>query len=351
MALGSGAEEPRKTKDKTSRPTRRLLHGPRITKVARAQFPSGKPPAPETPPHGYVITKLVKGSDIPADYTFVLTRDEIYVPIAVRKPKGNGPFPVLTMGSGEGRRGMRQVEQQVERLTPMQDRIIARGYVVVYVNYRNEIPHLYEQLQQPAKNLPDNISGDTRTLKSNPTLDHEDLIAIMRYLQTLPYVDKGAIGAIGVSHSGEMILKAASEFAFGAGVCVEPAAHEFLSVNTGPTAPRKGTEIRYSDVEVVRKNANKAQAMERLGRIHTPILIIGREKDHLQGIFKLTHEWMQEAGKNVTWVSFDHPVHGYVFICRQPDGSYQPDPIQQKTFDIFLEYFDAHLKRKRATSQ
>ena len=60
--------------------------------VGSGEREQGKAPAQETPSHGYVITKPVKGSDIPADYTFVLTRDEIYVPIAVRKPKGDGPF-------------------------------------------------------------------------------------------------------------------------------------------------------------------------------------------------------------------------------------------------------------------
>lgn len=317
---------------------------PRLMPAMWAQLPGGKPPAEETPAHGYVITKAVKGSQIPADYTFVLTRDEIYVPIAVRKPTGNGPFPVITMGFGEGKRGMLKVEELVERLAPMQDRMIARGYVVATVNYRNEVPYLYEQLQAPAQNLPDSISGERRTLKSHPTLDHEDLIAIMRYLQTLPYVAKNAIGAMGVSHSGEMILKAAAEYDFAAGVCIEPAAHEFLSVNTGPTAPRKGTEIQYNDIEVVRKNANKAAAMDRIRRIKTPILIFGRDSDHLNGIFKLTNEWMREAGKDVTWYSFDHPEHGYVFILPQADGSYKPDKIQEKTFDIFMAYFDKHLK-------
>ena len=174
--------------------------------------------------------------------------------------------------------------------------------------------------------------------------DHEDLIAIMRYLQTLPYVDKNAIGAMGVSHSGEMILKAAAEYDFAAGVCIEPATHEFLSVNTSPTAPRKGTEIQYNDIEVVRKNADKAAAMERIRRIKTPILIFGRDTDHLNGIFKLTNEWLREAGKDVTWYSFDHPVHGYVFIYPQPDGAYRPDPIQEKTFEIVMSYFDKRLK-------
>ena len=311
---------------------------------ARAQLSTGKPPAESIPTHGYVFaSKPIKGTEGPADFTFVLTRDEIYVPIIVRKPKGNGPFPAITMGWGEGREGMQKVERLAESLSQMQDRMLARGYVVATVNYRNEIPYAYEQ-SKPPQNLPDSISGERRMLKSGPTLDHEDLIAVIRYLETLPYVDKNAVGAMGVSHSGEMIMKASSEYTFGAGVCIEPANHEFLTVDTGPNAPRKGTEIQYNDIEVARKNANKAEGMERIRRINTPILIFGRETDHQQGIFKLTYEWMKEAGKDVQWASFDHPTHGYVFILNQPDGSYKPDEIQQKTFEIFMDYFDKHLK-------
>ena len=315
-----------------------------LATIARAQLSTGKAPAESIASHGYVIaSKPIKGSDIPGDYTFVLTRDEIYVPIIVRKPKGDGPFPAITMGSGEGREGMHKVEDLAERLSQMQDRMLARGYVVATVNYRNEVPYAYEQ-SKPPQNLPDSISGERRMLKSGPTLDHEDLIAILRYLQSLPYVDKNGVGAMGVSHSGEMIMKASSEFTFGAGVCIEPADHEFLTVNTGPSAPRKGTEIQYNDVEVARKNANKAEGLERIRPIRTPILIFGRETDHQQGIFKLTYEWMKEAGKEVQWQSFDHPTHGYVFIYNQPDGSYKPDATQAKTFEIFMDYFDKHLK-------
>lgn len=324
-----------------------LIAIPGIVTLTRAQLSTGKPPAESIPPHGYVMaSKPLPGTNTPADYTFVLTRDEVYVPIIVRKPKGVGPFPAITMGWGEGREGMKKVERLAESLSQMQDRMIARGYVVATVNYRNEIPYAYEQ-SKPPQNLPDSISGERRMLKSGPTLDHEDLIAVIRYLQSLPYVDKNGVGAMGVSHSGEMIMKASSEYAFGAGVCVEPADHEFLTVDTGPNAPRKGTEIQYNDVEVVRKNTNKGEAMERIRRINTPILIFGRDTDHLQGIFKLTYEWMREAGKDVQWASLDHPTHGYVFIMNQPDGSYKPDEIQKKTFDIFMDYFDKHLKHAR----
>ena len=302
------------------------------------------PVAPQRPPHGFAVQRPVRGSSIPMDLTFVLTRDEVYVPVSVRKPPGSGPFPAITMGRGDGRGGYQHVEREVERLAAMQDRMIERGYVVVYVNYRNEIPHLYET-SDPAVNLPDDVSGgDNRTLKSAPTLDSDDFIAIMHYLRTVPYIDPERIGAVGVSHSGEMILKAAAQISFTCGVAIEGASHEFLSVNTGPTAPRLADEIQYNDIEVVRRNADKAKATERIRKIQTPILHIGREKDHLQGIFKLAHEWMVEAGKDSTWASFDHPAHGFPYIYVQPDGSFRPDPVQREAFDLFMKYFDERLK-------
>ena len=104
---------------------------------------------------------------------------------------------------------------------------------------------------------------------------------------------------------------------------------------------------RVQDIEVVRKNADKARAMERIRKINVPILHIGRDPDHLQGIFKLAHEWMTEAGKDSTWASFNHAVHGYPFIYRQDDGSYKPDATQQKAFDLFMQFFDQRLKHAR----
>lgn len=268
----------------------------------------GAAPAEFLPPHGYTITKTLPGSTIPADLTFLLTRDEIYVPIAVRKPAGKGPFPAILMGAGTVK-------------TPR------------------------------AQDLSDNISGGRRVLKSSASLDSDDYISIIQYLQSLPYVDKNAVGTYGVSHSGELMEKAAAEITWGAAVPNEGAAHEFLNVDTGPRAPRKGTEMWLNDVEEARKLADKAFAMERIKRIQTPFLHVGRDGDAQQGIFKLVHQWMVEAGKDSTWVTFDHPVHGYGFIYAQKDGSYQPDPIQQKVFEVVMAFFDKHLKHAHATGR
>ncbi len=300
------------------------------------------PIAAELPPHGYVITQRMPGSDSAVDYTLVLTRDEIYVPIAVRKPTGHGPWPAIIMGHGNGRGGLPLVEQKVALYSTLQDNMLARGYVVVYVNYRNEIPYHYET-RSPAQNVADDIANEGRTLKSTAIVDHDDLQTVIRYVRSLPYVKDGKVGCVGISHGGETILKAAAEMDFTCGVVIEGASHEFLTVDTGPNAPRIGSEVQYNDIEVARQHANQARAMERIRRINTPMLHIGRDSDHLQGIFKLAHEWMVEAGKDSLWASFDHPAHGYPFIERDADGLYNPHPAQQAAFDLFMQYFARRL--------
>ena len=302
------------------------------------------PVASELPAHGYVITKPVRGTDVSADYTFVLTRDEIYVPMAMLKPKGAGPFPLITVGRGNGRGGLPHVEREVERIALMLQRMLERGYAVAYVSYRNEIPRLYNEIGR-AHNVGDDVSGEGRTLKSSPSLDSDDMISILSYVRTLPYVKEDAIGCVGVSHSGEMILKVAAETSFTCGVVIEGASHEFLAVNMGPEAPRKEGIVQYNDRELVRENADKAVAMERIRRISTPMLHIGRDEDHLQGIFELVHEWMLEAGKDSRWVSMDHPDHGYPFLYRNAEGAFKPDPVQEKAFETFMGYFDERLKK------
>ena len=317
-------------------------------------MPSPGPDRYSTP--GHVVTKPVRGSKYSAAYAFAPTRDEIYVPISIRKPRGRGPFPAITMGRGNGRGGMAHVERETGRISAMQDRMIERGYVVAYVNYRNEVPHLYEEVQEsqrPYGNMSGNMSddmsddmsgGEGRVLKSAPALDSDDFVSAIEYLAGLPYVRARAIGAVGVSHGGEIILKAAAAGApLAAGVVIEGASHEFLGVDTGPSAPRKANELQYQEVEVARSRADKAAAMERIGRIEVPILHVGREHDHLQGIFRLAHEWMLEAGKRSEWISHDHPDHGYPYIYAREDGTYRPDPVQRQAFDFFMDFFDNHL--------
>lgn len=289
----------------------------------------------------FAVTRSIAGRS--AELLFVPSLDEIYLPVLVRRPAGERRCPVIVMGRGNGRGGVEHLEREAARLAAMQDRMLDRGYAVAYVNYRNEVPHLYAH-SEPARRMHDDMSGgENRVLKSSAALDSDDLRVVLAHLRALPWTN-GRIGAMGVSHSGELILKVAAEFAFDAGVVIEGASHEFLAVDTGPMAPRIAGELQYQDVDVVRRHANEAVAMSRIRRIETPLLHLGRDTDHLQGIFRLAHEWLQAAGKDTQWVSYDHPEHGYPFVYTGEDGRYAPDAIQQAAFDAMMEFLDARLR-------
>jgi hypothetical protein len=91
------------------------------------------------------------------------------------------------------------LEEQVQRLAPMQDRMLERGYAIAYVNYRNEVPHLYGRTER-ARNLPDDMSGgENRTLKSSPTLDSDGSRGLAaRYPIAGAAFLVGSLGVLGV---------------------------------------------------------------------------------------------------------------------------------------------------------
>jgi dienelactone hydrolase len=296
-----------------------------------------------------VVSRKIPTSGTPFELHLVETRDEIYTPVAVRKPAGKGPFPAVLVASGNGVGGFTKIETALYRLEPMMDRMLKRGYVVAYANYRNEIPQAYNGIAR-SKNLEDTISGGARVLKSNATLDSDDYIALIEHLQGLPYVRKQDVGTIGVSHAGELQAKAASQITWGAGVLIEGASYEFLAVDTDK-APRKNGVMSLEDPALVKSIADKPKAMERIRRMRTPFLHLGRDQDHLQGVFRTLYDWMVEAGvKDSTWVSADHATHGYGLLYRNEDGTYQPDAMQVKSFDQWMGFFDTRLHNAAAVA-
>ena len=119
-----------------------------------------------------------------------------------------------------------------------------------------------------------------------------------------------------------------------AGVASEPANHEFLDLRLGDAAPvnpqtglRDIEEMQMRNPAWVRARTNLQVAHERIAPIDVPILVMGRDDDHLQGIFRLSYDLLEEGGKDAEWVSWDHPLHGYVFPLAA-DGRHhsRPDP-------------------------
>lgn len=184
-----------------------------------------------------------------------------------------------------------------------------------------------------------------------PPLEYEDEIAIIEHVKTLSYVDPDRVGLVDMSHGGEMVLKITSEY-HGArcAVASEPAAHEYLALVPDETAfvneatgLRNIEDMRMAETDKVRRRIDRSIADPRIAGIATPILVMGREDDHLQGIFRVTYELLREAGKDVEWVSYDHPLHGYIYPVRGPDGDYAVDEVQNEAIATVIGYLDRHL--------
>ena len=296
-------------------------------------------------PERIVITEEVDGRNV--DLMMVPTWDGLYTPIGVRVPDGPGPFPIILLASGNGGEGIEWIRTAVRERGYIMDRLVDAGYACAWLRYRTEVELGY------------NVGGPLvrdvrqgREMLNRSPLEYEDEIAIIDFVKTLDFVDPDRVGLIGMSHGGEMVLKITSEY-HGAAVAVasEPAAHEFLSLTPDSTAfvndetqLRNIESMQMVEVSKVRRRIDTDLARARIETIDTPILVMGRTTDHLQGIFRATYELLDEAGKEVEWVSYDHDLHGYVYPMRGADGAYDVNEVQDEAISFVIDYLDRHLR-------
>jgi dipeptidyl aminopeptidase/acylaminoacyl peptidase len=299
----------------------------------------------DVPPDTMVRTERVDGGDV--HFVFHETWDGLYAALALRLPEGDGPFPIVLLGSGNGGEGMRWHRQQLADRSHFLDELVGSGYAAAWLRYRTEVELGYHDGGPLVRDM-----RQGRELFNRSPLEYEDEIAAIEFVKQLDVIDAARVGLVGVSHAGEMILKLTSEY-HGArvGVCCEPASHEYLALTPDDTAfVNTETQIRniesmqMAETEKVRARIDADVARERIAGIATPLLIMGREDDHLQGIFRATYELLAEAGKDVEWVSYDHPLHGYIYPERGPDGRYQVDDTQRDAIATVIDFLGRFLQ-------
>jgi dienelactone hydrolase len=293
----------------------------------------------------FSLVEPVRGSKIPVRLMFVETVDGLYAPIGLRVPPGDGPFPLVLFASGNGGGGIAVIREFTQNRSWTQEQFLQAGYAVVWTRYRAEVDYAYDRV---GRLVEDRRQG--RQLFNRGPLEYEDVIAIAEHVKTLPFVDAKRVFYMGMSHGGEMAFKIASEYSgFRAMIASEPAAHEFLRLRPDETA-RLNPETGLLDVErmlmrepeEVRARITEEVARERMKTIETPIFVQGREADELQGIFRVCYDLLIELGKEALWRSYDHPVHGFVYVERNAEGVYAPDAVQRRAVADSIAFFDAH---------
>jgi dienelactone hydrolase len=296
------------------------------------------------------VTEPVKGSNIPVQIIYVETVDGLYAPIGLRKPPGNGPFPIILFAHMNGGMGVRWIREWTQNGSWTQEQFLKAGYAVAWMRYRGEVNNSYgTRLVEKQR--------EGRQLLNRGPLEYEDAISIIKYVKTLPFVDPDRVGYLGLSHGGEMLMKITSEYdGLRAGIASEPASGDFLARKSPPRKPGEAPppetmavnteEMQKKSTEEVLTQIDKSVAMERIQSIKTPIRVQGRDRDHNQAIFRANYELLREAGTQVEWESYDHDEHGFIFVRRNKEGVYAPDPVQLQVVKDSIAYFDGFMKTK-----
>jgi dienelactone hydrolase len=294
-----------------------------------------------------VIIEPVRGSDIPVQLILVEMIDGVYAPIGLRVPSGPGPFPLVLFTYGNGGGGMAVVREFTQNVSFTQEQFLQAGYAVAWLRYRAEVDYAYDKI---GKLIEDKRQG--RQLLNRGPLEYEDVIAIAEYVKTLPAIAADRVGYMGMSHGGEMAFKIASEYhGFRAMIASEPAAHEFLRLRPDATAHVNAQTGLLNVEKMLMREADKVRpritediALARMRPIATPIFVQGRNSDELQGIFRVCYDLLVGLGKDAKWATYEHDVHGFVFVRRNSEGVYAPDAVQTQAIRDSIGFFDNYLK-------
>ena len=302
-----------------------------------------------------VLVEEVAGSCRPAAYYLAESRDGLYVPYVIRTPADEGRFPFVFLAYGNGGGGIGWLRHWVQTRPYIMERLLAAGYACGWGRYRTEVDLGFDR----GGPLMVDARQGMEVMNRSP-LEFEDEAAILGHVAGHPQVDAERLGHVGVSHAGEMLFKLAYRHTgiLRAGVACEPANHEFLGLAMGDVAPvseqtgiRDFEDMQMRDAARVRARTDLQKARERIAPISLPILVMGRDGDHLQGIFRLSYELLRESGKEAEWVSWDHPLHGYIFPeasgdAGQDQGTHRgPDQVQEQAIDGIIGFLDRHMKQ------
>ena len=275
-----------------------------------------------------VFVEDIKGSARPAAYYLAETRDGLYVPYALRTPADEGTLPVRLPRLRQRRRrdrlaaAVRSTDPRLHHRAPAGRRVRLR-----WGRYRTEVELGFHH---GGPLLVDGRQG-MEVMNRSP-LEFEDELAILAHVAAHPRVDAGRLGHVGVSHAGEMLFKLASQYPGAAAGRRrrEPANHEFLEPEPS-TSRRSSTRHRAAQHRGDADAGPRARtgphrrapgARERIAPIDLPILVMGRDDDHLQGIFRVSYDLLEAPARRRAWVTWDHPLHGYILpeAPRTPPG-------------------------------
>lgn len=249
-------------------------------------------------PHEKYI-HVVSEADSPVMKTYIKTKDGLYVAAAIRKPKGDGPFPVLIYFHGApGGRGMEKLVDWSSGSTggPLWERFLQEGYVVVVADYRHPV----------GATLGDPLSDKLVTYT-------DDAVAVYEHVTRLPYVRKDRVTIYGVSLGGSVTM------------------HLLTRVQPWRAILGAGAPMAFFGMSRDGKTIDEARTAKNLPAIQTPLMLLVGTKDFLIDVNRRVYEELSKAGKKVRLDIFENGYHDFVAGPQGHAG--RDEPLMDITLD------------------
>jgi dipeptidyl aminopeptidase/acylaminoacyl peptidase len=228
----------------------------------------------------------------------------IKIPAYIRKPAGDGPFPVVVMLHG-GRYGKEATIGMGRAVrSPVAD-FIQQGWAIYSIDYRPSDQFL----------LP---------------IETDDSVLAVKALAAMPFVDAKRIGLMGGSHGANVSSRLVSRVDVAGAVLCAPAAMDLIEVKKAATAGKEPVvkiltklvgdmeKERGATAEEIAKNPAKygySSAMTEVEGVRCPIFVInGRNDDNSPpSIIAAYVGKLKAAGKQVETYEPDNGPHGFYF--------------------------------------